>query len=63
MLQSAFCNTVMLIQANTENVFQVKALEVIIHLFRPQGTEYVDDMDDNDDNGNDYSDDEIKRKS
>jgi len=62
MLQSAFCSTLMLMQANAENLFQLKGLVVIINLFRPEGTEYVDDKYYNDNNNNNYNDDDGKRK-
>jgi hypothetical protein len=58
MLQSAFCRTLMLMQADAQNLFQLKGLDVIIHPFRTEGTEYDDD---NDNNDNDYNDDEGKR--
>jgi hypothetical protein len=63
MLQSPFCNTVMLIKANARSLFQLKGLDAIIHPFRPEETEYDDDDDDNYINYNDYNDDESKRTS
>lgn len=62
MLQSAFCSTPTRIQANVRNLFQLKCLDIIIHPFRTEGTEYDDDNDDNDNNDNDYNDDESKKK-
>lgn len=56
MLQSAFCSTIMLIQANVQNLFQLKGLHVMIHPFRTEGTEYDNDNDDDDNNDNDYND-------
>jgi len=58
MLQSAFRSTLMLIQANAQNLFQLKGLDVIIQPFRTEVTEYDDD---NDNNDNDYNDDEGER--
>jgi hypothetical protein len=64
MPQSTFCTTVILIKANSHNLFKLKGLDVILHPFRPEGIEYDND-DDNDDNYinyNDYNDDGAKRK-
>ena len=44
-----------------QNLFQLKGLDVIIHPFRTEGTEYDDDKDDNGNNDNEYNDDEGKK--
>jgi hypothetical protein len=48
----------MLIQANVQNLFLLKGLDVIIHPFRTEGIEYDDD---NGNNDNEYNDDDGKK--
>jgi hypothetical protein len=52
----------MLIQTNSQNIFHLKCLDIIIHPFRNEATEYDDD-DKNDNNNKDnyYNDDEGKK--